>query len=92
MALARSVPNVLDIVIDQLEALEARAGRRAVRVSVAIPPSLDPTQTRDVLTEHLSQGRRAPPDIAILPSMSPRSRPRLVTVDFEMEPEMEESE
>lgn len=81
----RAVSDVLDLVVDQLEALEARAGRRAVHVSVAIPPSLDPARTRERLLEHLGRGRIAPPDIAIMQSMSARSRARLITVDFELE-------
>jgi hypothetical protein len=58
-------------------------------VSVAIPPSLDPTKTRDALAERLARGRDAPPDIAIVSSLSPRSRPGLLTVDFELADEEE---
>jgi len=76
--LARSL---LDLIISQLEHLEARAGRRAVRVSVSVSPQIDLERVRSLLTEALSHGRTEPPDLELLVA---DGRPRLLTVDFEM--------
>ncbi|MEZ4319937.1 MAG: hypothetical protein R3F61_20670 [Myxococcota bacterium] len=77
--LARSL---LDLVADPLQRLEARAGRRAVRISVAIPAHLDPAVVRETLEAMFAKRRSSPLDIEVTQE---EGRPRLLTVDFELQ-------
>lgn len=76
-------PALLDLVVEQLVRMQRRKGRRAARVSVAVPICLNQEGVRESLMELLRSPHALPPDIELVPS--PDGRLRLLTVDFDLE-------
>ncbi|MCB9675302.1 MAG: hypothetical protein H6737_09315 [Alphaproteobacteria bacterium] len=72
---------LLDLVAEQLRRLESRAGRRAVRISVAIPTELDRVRAQELLEAALAPERTQPVEIELVTT---EGRTRLLTVDFEL--------
>ncbi len=79
----RAAPALLDLVVEQIVRMERRKGRRAARVSVAIPICLKQEGVRESLMERLRSPDGALPVIELVPSTD--GRPRLLTVDFDLE-------
>lgn len=76
-------PALLDLVVEQLVRMQRRKGRRAARVSLAVPVCLNQEGVRESLVELLRSPHGTSPDIELVPS--PDGRLRLLTVDFDLE-------
>lgn len=72
--------SLLPVLADQVRRYEARRGRRAVSVCIALPPGVQATQVRRSLARMLGEGRPSPPDIEFQEVTS--GAPRVITVDF----------
>jgi hypothetical protein len=78
-----TAPALLDLLVDQLIRMQKRKGRRAARVSFAIPMCLNQEGVRESLMELLRSPYGLSPVIELVPSTD--GRPRLLTVDFDLE-------
>ncbi len=79
----RAAPALLDLVVEQIVRMQRRKGRHAARVSVAIPVCLNQEGVRESLMALLRSPHGALPVIELVPSTD--GRPRLLTVDFDLE-------
>jgi hypothetical protein len=78
-----AAPALLELVVEQLVRMQQRTGRRVARVSVAIPVCSNQIGVRQALMDRLRSPLGHVPDIDLV--LSTDGRPRLLTVDFDLE-------